>query len=265
MTTTIFSPSVRRSPVSTWFRTPRPQARAPRLICFPCAGAGASMYYRWAEALARDGVELVAAQPPGREDRLHDPLLPSVQRLAAAIAEPLCALADRPFALFGHSLGAVVAFEVARELRQRGLEPLGLFVSARRAPQLPLSHSELHRLPRPRFVAALAKLRPATRGVIEDAELLEIFEPLIRADLALSEIYTLSPGAPLGTPVVALAGEQDPWVSVSEVEAWRAVSGAGFELHTFAGGHFFIESHFDEVLLRLRTHLRHMLRTTEAT
>lgn len=248
------SPLSRRPPATSPIRSLRPQPGARRLYCFPCAGAGASMYRPWADALAAYDIEVVGVQPPGREERLAEPPFTDVHPLADALVDALPAWLDRPYAFFGHSLGALVAFEVAKRLPLRGLPPpQALFVSARRAPQLPLSQRPMHAMPRELFIEELRILGGTPRAVLEERELMAMFEPMLRADLEMTETYRPAEAGRVPLPIVALAGADDPRVYVPEVEAWGAATTAGFELHVLGGGHFFIQSRLHEVLEIIHT------------
>ena len=255
MTMTMCSPLAHRpapSPIRSLCS--RPGRR--RLLCMPCAGAGASMYRQWGDVLAPYDIEVVGAQPPGREERLAEPALADVTPLAAALVEAWPPWLDRPYALFGHSLGALVAFEVAKRLLLRGLPaPQALFVSARRAPQLPMSQRPMHSMSRERLIDELRVLGGTPQAVLEERELMEMFEPILRADLKMTETYRTSGAGCVPLPIVALAGAEDPRVYVPEVEAWAAATTAGFELHVLGGEHFFIHSRLPEVLEIIRTRM----------
>lgn len=214
------------------------------------------MYRPWAEALAAHGIEVVGVQPPGREERLAEPPLADVHPLADALVVDLLPWLDRPYAFFGHSLGALVAFEVAKRLSLRGLPlPQALFVSARRAPQLPLSQRPMHAMPRDRFIEELRILGGTPQAVLEERELMAMFEPMLRADLEMTETYRPSEAGRVPLPIVALAGADDPRVYVTEVEAWGAATTADFQLHVLGGGHFFIQPRLHEVLELIRTRM----------
>lgn len=214
------------------------------------------MYAPWAEALAPHGIEVLAVQPPGREDRLGEPLIEDLPALVRILAEALPAWLSRPYALFGHSLGALVAFEVARHLPRWGLPaPQGLIVSARRAPQLGLPHPPVHAMSREAFIEELRRLGGTPSAVLEERELMELLEPMIRADLRLTETYAPGPVVPLAVPIVGLIGADDPRVSVPEVDAWADATADRFARHVLPGGHFFLQDRSREVLDIIREHL----------
>ncbi|GGU31783.1 thioesterase II family protein [Lentzea flava] len=204
---------------------------APRLVCFPHAGGAASWYQPFAQAF-HGRAELVAVQYPGRQDRRSEPLIDDIRRLADAIA-PLLSR-DRPLHLFGHSMGAMVAFEVA--LRH---EPDHLFVSGRRAPQI-VRDDRVHQRDDAGLLAEVRKLAGTNARVFDDEELVRMVLPAIRADYRAAETYRYRPGPPLGCPLTALTGDADPKASVHEVEQWRERTTGPFALKVFPGGHFFL-------------------------
>ncbi|MFN3429733.1 MAG: thioesterase II family protein [Candidatus Sericytochromatia bacterium] len=228
--------------MSSWFfpAPPRPTA-AVMLFCLPFAGGGATMYRRWAEGLP-PAIEVVPIQPPGRENRMnetpHDRLAPLVAELATAIAPRL----DRPYAIFGHSLGALVAFELARRLVRDGAPaPAHLFVSAFRSPERESAFAPMHALSDADFVAALRDLGGTPEQVLDHAGLMAIFLPLLRADLAVVETHVHQDGPPLPCPITALTGTTDPRATEAAMAGWRHHTAAGFTQRLVPGGHFFLE------------------------
>ncbi len=232
-----------------WFLTPRPNPQATlRLFCFPYAGGGTTAYNGWAARLPRD-VEVCLAQLPGREARLREPPLASVEQLVAALTENLSPYLDRPFAFFGHSMGAVVSFELARYLRAvRGLEPLHLFVSARRAPQLPRSERKTYLLPEDEFLAEVKRLNGTPSEVLEHEELMRLLLPLLRADFAVCQTHRYTPGAPLDCSITAFGGLGDHETGREKLEAWSELTSARFRLHMLPGDHFFIKTAQAQIL-----------------
>jgi len=223
------------------FRKPNPQARL-RLFCFPYAGAGASIFRTWSGGLPAD-VELCPVQYPGRGTRLTETPFTRLAPLVDALAQALRPLLDMPFAFFGHSLGALVGFELARQLRkQSGVQPVRLFVSADRAPQLPSRHRPIHALPVPDFMAELRRLNGTPSKVLEEAELMEIMLPILRADIAVHETYEYSIEPPLGCIISSFGGLEDHRVTRDELEAWRGQTSESFSLRMFAGDHFFVNA-----------------------
>lgn len=236
--------AVQAPPDTTWIRplAPNPGARL-RLFCLPFAGGGTIPFRAWPKALPPH-VEALAVCPPGREDRLRERPLESLPPLVAGAARAIRPWLDhRPFVLYGHSLGALVSFELARALRDAaGREPALLAVSSRAAPDAPLP-TPLRHLPDDRFVAALrARYDGIPAAVLAEPDLLAIFLPLLRADLAVLETYQYRPAAKLRCPVTVFGGARDPTVTPQALAGWRAHTDGAFRQHTLDGGHFFIQT-----------------------
>jgi medium-chain acyl-[acyl-carrier-protein] hydrolase len=232
-----------------WLVRPRPNRLADlRLFCFPFAGGGASLFRLWPDRLPAS-VELCAMQLPGRETRLretsHQRIGPLIDDLVAALVADL----DKPFALFGHSMGALVAFELARELRRQNLpRPKLLIASGRFAPQLRHRRRAIHALPEAEFREELRLLDGTPQALLDHSELMSLFSPIIRADLAVNETYTYRDEPPLELPILALGGLTDPWVHQDELEGWRLQTSNTFECEQFSGGHFFLQTATAELL-----------------
>jgi medium-chain acyl-[acyl-carrier-protein] hydrolase len=219
-------------------RKPNPQARL-RLFCFPYAGIGASIFRTWSDGLPAD-VEVCPVQFPGRGTRLMEAPFTQLSPLVQALAQTLVPLLDKPFAFFGHSLGALVGFELARQLRrQSGVQPVRLFVSADRAPQIPHRERPIHALPEGEFLVELRRLNGIPGKVLEEAELMQIMLPVLRADFAVYETYVHSTEPPLNCPISTFGGLQDHRVSRGDLEAWRDQTSGSFSLRMFPGDHFF--------------------------
>jgi medium-chain acyl-[acyl-carrier-protein] hydrolase len=192
----------------------------------------------WSIGMPPD-VELCAIQLPGREDRVREPPMTSFPELAAAIAYVLPL--DRPFGFFGHSLGALIAFEVARELRRRGLPgPASLVVSGAHAPQMPFSGPQLGDLPDSLFLDHIRSLDGTSDEALQHADLMQVLLPALRADFRLYEDYRYLPQPPLGCPIRAFGGLDDATATEGDIAQWRAQTSASFAVRMFEGGHFFI-------------------------
>ncbi|HVF60151.1 MAG TPA: thioesterase domain-containing protein [Thermoanaerobaculia bacterium] len=222
------------------YREIDPRARL-RLFCFPYAGGGASAYRAWGAALPT-GIEVCPVQLPGREGRLREPPFTRMGPLVEALAGAL-PLADLPFAFFGHSLGALVAYELARALRRRGgPEPLALLLAGRRGPRRPPREEPIHELPDAEFMARLRELNGTPEEVLEHGELMALLLPLLRADFALHETWELRPEEPLAIGVSAFGGLADPEVTREDLEDWRGETRGRFRLRMLPGDHFFLHS-----------------------
>ncbi len=221
--------------------TPQPQARL-RLFCFPYAGGGASVYRTWSDVCPPE-IELWRIQLPGREPRLSESLFTRLTPLVQTLAPILRPHLHKPFVFFGHSMGALVAFELARRLRRHDrLSPLHLFVSAHRAPQLPDPDPLTYPLSTPAFIETLRRLQGTPEAILHNAELMELMLPVVRADFELCETYTYTTAAPLPCPISAFGGFQDEKVSRDELAEWRAQTQSAFILRMFPGNHFFLHS-----------------------
>jgi medium-chain acyl-[acyl-carrier-protein] hydrolase len=222
------------------FRKPDSQTRL-RLICLPYAGAGALIFRKWSDALPRD-IEVCPIQLPGRGTRLTEPPFTKLSCLIEALTRALDPLLDKPFAFFGHSLGALIGFELARQIRrQYGVHPVRLFASAGRAPQIPHRAPPIHTLPDNQFLTELRRLNGTPRELLDHEELMEVMLPILRADFALYETYLYSTEPPLNCPISAFGGLQDRRVSASDLGAWRSQTSASFSLRMVPGDHFFLK------------------------
>nr|QEO74856.1 thioesterase [uncultured bacterium] len=237
---------------TNWITCHQPNPRADvRLFCFPYAGGGANIYQKWADGLPRS-VEVCAVQLPGRERRMAERPLTDIRETAARIGQALAPTLSGPFAFFGHSMGAKLAYEVALDLRERlGVEPEHLFVSGCGAPHLPDEEEPTHLMPEPEFIEKLGRLNGTPREVLEHPELMQLLLPTLRADFEAVETYTTErPARPLGCPLTAYGGLQDAEVSRADLEEWRAYTAGKFVVRMLPGDHFFL--HPSEYLL-LRT------------
>ncbi|WP_329011162.1 alpha/beta fold hydrolase [Micromonospora rifamycinica] len=241
--------------VEKWVRRfhPAPECAA-RLVCLPHAGGSASFFHPVSRALAPT-VEVLAIQYPGRQDRRHEAALGSIAELADRILDALRHLDDRPLALFGHSMGAILGYEVALRMRDAGLPaPTHLFASGRRAPSR-YRDEGVHHLPDDRIVSELRTLSGTDATMLADPEVLAMILPAIRSDYRAVETYRHDPGRKLDCPVTVLTGDSDPRVSLDEAGAWAEHTTGPTELKVFPGGHFFLVDRSADVLAVLRREL----------
>lgn len=212
-----------------------------RLFCFPHAGGGASLFRLWHAGLP-SGLEVCGVQLPGREGRWREEVVTNVDVLIRLLIPALEPLLDVPFALFGHSMGAVAAFELIRELRRRSLpEPSHFFVSGRRAPQLPARESDIHQLSDAAFLERImARYDGIPKIILEEPELLRVYLRSLRADIALLETYRYRHESPLpGCPLTVVNGLDDPSVTLDELLAWRSLTSNFFRFELLPGDHFY--------------------------
>jgi medium-chain acyl-[acyl-carrier-protein] hydrolase len=219
----------------------RPQASR-RLLCFAHAGGAASAFATWHRDLPPE-IELHAVQLPGRENRRAEACLTNISILMRELLEALRRMHDRPVAVFGHSLGAVIAFEYSRARRRAGLEPPAhLIVSARRAPEGPEERRIAH-LPDAALLAEVnRRYNGIPKAIQDDPELLAYFLPILRCDLHLLESHQHAPEPPLTCGITAIGGTDDARASRAELDAWAAYSSGRFETRQFSGGHFFVDA-----------------------
>lgn len=237
-----------------WVIRERRNSADSRLFCFPYAGGGASVYRGWTEE-ANSNIEVCWVQWPGRENRNREPPFACCEELVTALVKGISELLDRPFAFYGHSLGAKIAFETIRGLRRGGCaQPSHLFVGASQAPQLPWTRPLLHPLGEDEFIEEIQRRYGGLpRQIIEDAELRALLIPTLRADVRILETYRYTPEPPLNCAITAFGGDADHTVDLFALEAWRHQTCKAFRLHMIAGDHFFLHSARRELLRTIAT------------
>lgn len=236
-------------PAERWlaYREANPRARL-RMFCFPYAGGGASAYRGWGASLPQE-IEVCPVQLPGREGRLREQPFTRPEELIQAVTDALTPWFDLPFVFFGHSMGAMIGFELSRELRRRGRPlPLHLFVSGRRAPQLPTREEPIHALPEPEFIVRLRELNGTPEEVLQHAELMKLLTPLLRADFAVNETYVYAEEEPLDPGISAFGGLADTDVKREDVEAWNIQTRGRFRMRMMPGDHFFLHPQKDLII-----------------
>ncbi|RZS36533.1 surfactin synthase thioesterase subunit [Herbihabitans rhizosphaerae] len=238
---------------NVWIRRFHPKADAAhRLVCFAHAGGSASYFFPVSRTLPA-GVDVLALQYPGRQDRRSERCAEDLYDLVDPIAEALRPWFDRPVTFFGHSMGATLAFEVARRLEEDGVTLAGLFASGRRAPSCHRDE-HAHRLADNEFIAEIQSLSGTDSQVLDDEEILRMVLPAIRSDYKAAETYRYRPGPKLRCPITALIGDSDPKATVEEARAWGEHTDGAFELTVFDGGHFYLNNHTSEVLGAITAH-----------
>ena len=224
-----------------WIGIPRPNPRATvRLFCLPYAGSGANVFYRWQHSLP-DGVELCLVHLPGRGKRLREKPLSSMDSLLNALERPMLGYLDLPMAIFGHSMGALIGFELARHLRSKyGVQPARLFVSGCNPPRNKYIHQSPESFPTRQFISELRRIECLPVGYSE--QFVELALPALKADLSVCETYSYTTGQPLDCDIAAFGGFQDCIVKYEQLEEWRSETTGHFGLHVFRGGHFFVHT-----------------------
>lgn len=238
-----------------WFRVfkPSPSAKM-RLFCFPYGGSGPSVFRDWADHFS-DDIEVIGVLYPGRESRTTEPLTPDIKQMAEAMLPTILQYLDKPFAFFGHSMGALISFELTRLLSAECSSlPEHLFVSAADAPHV-VKSDPIHHLPEEEFLQALIGLNGMPREVLENTEFLEYVLPIIRSDFSACANYRYSEGPLVSCPVTAYGGSNDPRVDPQYVEQWCQYAGARFQVKMFAGDHFFMTSHQREMISAIHQEL----------
>lgn len=232
---------------------PRPDATLD-LFCLPPAGGTSSLYRNWHAGLP-PAVEVHAVELPGRERRFSEPAYSDMGKLLDDLV-PVIEAARKPersFALFGHSMGGSIAFELTRRLRETNRTlPVVLCLSGRKSPQLPDRFPLMHNLSESEFVQGLRAYGGTPEAVLQNAELMELFVPLLRADFSLFETWPYRAQPPLSVPFVVFGGDEDPRALVPELQAWRIHTAGDFRLRVLPGGHFFLRDH-EELMLRALT------------
>jgi len=242
-----------------WFLNKSPATHeCLRIFAFPYAGGGATVYKNW-EAAFPDFVGLYPVQLPGRENRFEENLFQDIPSLISAVSDAISPVLDIPFILFGHSLGAKIAFELARELRRKwGISPCCLIVSGSRAPNIPEPKPISH-LPDRTFLKELGRFSGICDAVLQNKELMEMYLPLLRADFIMEETYVFSEDLPLECPVIAFGGTEDSETKLDELAAWADHTAAWFSLEMIKGDHFFIQKKKAQLLVSINKDLLNFL------
>ncbi|MBV4429418.1 thioesterase II family protein [Clostridium tyrobutyricum] len=220
------------------------------LVCFPFAGGGASSYNSWRKEL-EDVINVCPVQLPGREDRIMEESYKDMEKLVYDVTEELNGFCDKQLYLFGHSMGAKIAYEVAKKLEENGRKVKLLIVSGSRVPHIP-EPRPIYNLPDSEFIVALKRFEGMPKEILENRELLKFFLPMLRADFEMDEIYYTKDAVKLKSPILAIGGRLDKEANENEISEWKQYAGSKFEYKMFKGGHFFIKQHEKEVLDAVR-------------
>lgn len=230
-----------------------------RLFCFPYAGGSAATYSRWQEEFP-DEIEVCAVELPGRRTRLREPVIRQPDELLDAVADGLRPYFDLPFAFFGHSMGALLSFEIARELRrQRRPGPRALFISGVKAPQLPRRARALWDLPEADFVREIHRYGGIPQVVLDEPEVLKLFLPVLRADFEIFDTYRYRPEESLNVPVHRYGGIDDEHVRPDDIAAWAELTTGRTSLRIFPGGHFYLNDQRQSLVAAIAVELAGLL------
>ncbi len=237
-----------------------------RLLCIPNAGGSPALFRAWASALPA-AVGVTAVVLPGQGARVYEQPPTDVRALAEDLCQAFGPLLNEPFALFGYSMGALIAFEVSRALLRQGLPlPLHLFVAARRAPHVADTLPPIHALPDADFVQAVqARYGGIPESILQDRELMALFTPVLRANFEMIETYRCAAAPPLGLPITAFGGAHDRTTSAAELRTWGSQTSGAFAAYIFEGGHFFIQQHEAAVLALVARGLKPFLHESQWT
>ncbi|MGW6411719.1 thioesterase II family protein [Streptomyces vinaceus] len=231
---------------STWLRRYHDSAPgAARLVCFPFAGGSASYFFGLSKRL-QPQVEVIAVQYPGRQDRMGEGCMESVWDLAEGVAEALAPVGP-PTVFFGHSMGALVAFETAMALSGSPAAPRALLVSASRGASVPSRRADSFTTDE-ELIADLRELNGTDEQLLANTALMDVILPMLRADYRAVARYRAAPDARVACPITALAGDCDPLVDEVEAAVWERHTAGDFRLRHFPGGHFFLDEHQDDVV-----------------
>ena len=241
---------------SPWFVVhQRPSARL-NLYCVPHAGRGASLFFPW-RAVMPDWIELSAVQLPGREGRRAEQPMPRIAAIADSLARDMLSLTDRPYAFFGHSMGALIAFETARSLRRLGAPPpQALVLSGRRAPPIVEHDTPIHALSDADFVTAMcARYNGIPQIILEQPDMMRMLLPIMRADIEAIETYTYRHEPPLASPVFIYGGRDDPQMAPDNIAGWQSLTQQPRATRLFDGGHFYLQDERDTLVAALASDL----------
>lgn len=219
-----------------------------RLFCFPHAGGSSSFYRPWASFCAANNIELIAIQLPGREKRIHEPPLDNLESIVFMLTKEIVNYLDKPYAIFGHSMGSMVSYEVCKSLIQSNNQvPEHLFLSSCRAPHLTPRKDKIYNLPDDQFITKLRDLNGTPEEILNNTEFRAFFIPMLRSDFKIAETYQGSIDFQLDIPITSLVGEEDT-VSIYDILEWEKHTASEFSHLVFTGDHFYINSHIKQIV-----------------
>jgi medium-chain acyl-[acyl-carrier-protein] hydrolase len=225
------------------------------MFCFPHAGGGPATFSQWPAKLPAD-VEVWGAHLPGRGNRFLDPSIDRLEPLVEALGEAIISFLEKPFVFYGHSMGTLVSFELARWLRRHNLpQPAQLFVSSRAAPHVPSRRNPLHHLPDAELIGELNQFNGTPKEILENSELMQLLMPAIRADFAILETYVYAPDASFSFPITVFGSFEDPDISVDDLGSWREHTTGSCVVRMLPGDHFFIQTSQGSLLVMMRQEL----------
>ena len=223
-----------------------------RLICFPYACGSASIYRGWKTCFPQT-IEVIAIQPPGRETRFAEPLISDFQEYVRQASDAILTLDSLPTVIFGHSLGAAVAFEVCHALEAKGFRPRVLIVSGRPSPQFPLTRKRIAGLPDDEFVRGLDEFNGTPKEILQNQDLVDLFLPLWKADFKMAEDYVdHATIRPVNASILAIGSKQDPWLTDDAISQWSRFTKAEFEEAIFEGDHFYLNQQTKALTERIK-------------
>lgn len=218
-----------------------------RLFCFPYAGGSTSTYRLW-QGLLPESIDVAPVQLPGRGERLSEPPFDRLSEIVEAAGRELMPYFDKPYVFFGHSMGALIAFELTRWLRKNNMTmPSHLFLSGRRAPQIPEAITPTWNLPDQEFIERVRQLNGTPKEVLDHPELRQLLIPLLRADFAVGETYKYHAEQPLECSFTVFGGVEDPEAQHAHLTPWREQTSARYKLHILPGDHFFVQTAHSEI------------------
>ena len=239
-------------------------APALRLFCLPYAGGNAAVFNSWSAALPKT-VQVCAVELPGRRRRFGETAYSSMPPLAHDLALVLEQYADLPYAIFGISLGALIGYEVAHEMKKLGDQPIHLFVANCRAPHLPDQDPPSYALSDVDLLARIRQFGATPDAVMQHAELMKMMLPTIRADFKLAATYRYFPKPPFAFPITAFLGSEDPTLTFAHLEPWRAHTQGQYRLEVLRGNHYLVDTGRDALLQALSAELNGYLQARSAT